>query len=63
MEQSPSAWLVYFGSESVDDDAGKIAELGGSVIVPPMSVPGGRILVAQDPQGAVFALLSGRFDD
>ena len=63
MEQSPSAWLVYFGSESVDDDAGTIAELGGTVIVPPMPVPGGRILVAQDPQGAVFALLSGRFDD
>jgi uncharacterized protein len=63
MEQSPSAWLVYFGSESVDDDAGKIAELGGTVIVPPMPVPGGRILVAQDPQGAVFALVSGRFDD
>jgi uncharacterized protein len=63
MEQSPSAWLVYFGSESVDDDAGKVAELGGTVIVPPMPVPGGRILVAQDPQGAVFALLSGRFDD
>jgi uncharacterized protein len=63
MEQSPSAWLVYFGSESVEDDAGKIAELGGTVIVPPMPVPGGRILVAQDPQGAVFALVSGRFDD
>jgi uncharacterized protein len=63
MEQSPSAWLVYFGSESVDDDAGKLAELGGTVIVPPMPVPGGRILVAQDPQGAVFALVSGRFDD
>jgi uncharacterized protein len=63
MEQSPSAWLVYFGSQSVDDDAGKIAELGGTVIVPPMPVPGGRILVAQDPQGAVFALVSGRFDD
>jgi predicted enzyme related to lactoylglutathione lyase len=63
MEQAPSAWLVYFGSESVDDDAGRIAELGGSVIVEPMTVPGGRILVAQDPQGAVFAVLSGRFDD
>ena len=63
MEQSPSAWLVYFGSESVEDDAAKIAELGGTVIVPPMPVPGGRILVAQDPQGAVFALVSGRFDD
>jgi uncharacterized protein len=63
MEQSPSAWLVYFGSENVDDDAAKIAELGGTVIVPPMPVPGGHILVALDPQGAVFGLVSGRFDD
>jgi predicted enzyme related to lactoylglutathione lyase len=32
-------------------------------MVPPQEVPGGRILVAQDPQGAVFALVAGRFDD
>ena len=63
MEQSPSAWLVYFGSESVDDDAGRIRELGGELLIEPMPVPGGRILVARDPQGAVFAVLSGRFDD
>jgi predicted enzyme related to lactoylglutathione lyase len=25
--------------------------------------PSGRILVAQDPQGAIFAVLTGRFDD
>jgi predicted enzyme related to lactoylglutathione lyase len=60
---APSHWLVYFGSESVDDDAGRIAELGGQVLVAPMPIPGGRILVAQDPQGAIFALFSGRFDD
>jgi predicted enzyme related to lactoylglutathione lyase len=60
---APPHWLVYFGSESIDDDAGRIGELGGQVIVPPMPIPGGRILVAQDPQGAVFALFSGRFDD
>jgi predicted enzyme related to lactoylglutathione lyase len=60
---APSHWLVYFGSENVDDDAGRIAELGGQLMVEPMPVPGGRILVAQDPQGAVFGLFSGRFDD
>jgi predicted enzyme related to lactoylglutathione lyase len=60
---APSHWLVYFGSEGVDDDAGRIGELGGLVIVPPMRIPSGRILVAQDPQGAVFALFSGEFDD
>jgi predicted enzyme related to lactoylglutathione lyase len=59
----PPHWLAYFGSDSVDDDASRLGELGGSVTVPPMPVPGGRILVAADPQGAVFGLLSGRFDD
>jgi predicted enzyme related to lactoylglutathione lyase len=59
----PSHWLVYFGSESVDEDAARVGELGGTVAVPPMPIPGGRILVAADPQGAVFALFSGRFDD
>jgi uncharacterized protein len=63
MEQPPAFWLAYFGSDSVDDDAGRIGELGGQMIVPPMPVPGGRILVAQDPQGAVFGLIDGRFDD
>jgi predicted enzyme related to lactoylglutathione lyase len=60
---APSHWLVYFGSDSVDDDAGRVSDLGGTVMVAPMAVPGGRILVAADPQGAVFALFSGRFDD
>jgi predicted enzyme related to lactoylglutathione lyase len=60
---APSHWLVYFGSESVDDDAGRIRELGGEPLIEPMAVPGGRILPARDPQGAVFAVLSGRFDD
>jgi hypothetical protein len=63
MAQPPDYWLAYFGSDSVDDDVGRIGELGGQILVPPMTVPGGRILVAQDPQGAVFGLLAGRFDD
>jgi predicted enzyme related to lactoylglutathione lyase len=32
-------------------------------MVPPTDVPGGKILVAQDPQGAVFGLWSGNYDD
>jgi uncharacterized protein len=60
---APPHWLVYFGTESVDDDAGRIGELGGQVMVPPLDVPGGRIVVAQDAQGAVFGLFAGRFDD
>jgi uncharacterized protein len=59
----PSHWLVYFGSEDVDADAGRIGELGGQIMVPPLDVPGGRILVVRDPQGAAFGLVAGRFDD
>ncbi len=60
---APPHWLVYFGSDDVDADAGRIGDGGGGVLVPPTDVPGGRILVAQDPQGAVFGLFAGRFDD
>jgi uncharacterized protein len=63
LQQPPDMWLAYFGSESVDDDAGRIGELGGEMMVPPLSIPAGRLLVARDPQGAVFALFSGDFDD
>jgi uncharacterized protein len=59
----PSHWLIYFGSEDVDADAARLGELGAQIMVPPVDVPGGRILVAQDPQGAVVGLFSGRFDD
>jgi uncharacterized protein len=61
--EMPSHWLIYFGSEDVDADAERVGGLGAQVMVPPEDVPGGRFLVAQDPQGAVFGLFSGRFDD
>jgi uncharacterized protein len=60
---APSHWLVYFGIDDIDAAADQIGSAGGTVMVPPQEVPGGRILVAQDPQGAVFALFAGRFDD
>ncbi len=63
MQQPPDFWLTYFGSESVDDDAGRIGQLGGQVLLEPMAIESGRIVVAQDPQGAVFALFSGAYDD
>jgi predicted enzyme related to lactoylglutathione lyase len=60
----PSHWLVYFGSDDVDADAANIGSSGGTVMVGPMDVPpSGRIVVAQDPQGAIFAQFAGRFDD
>jgi uncharacterized protein len=60
---APPHWLVYFGSPDADADGAQIGELGGQVLVGPMDVPGGRIVAGQDPQGAVFGLFAGRFDD
>jgi uncharacterized protein len=60
---APSHWLVYFGADDLDAAAARIQESGGAVLVPKTDVPGGQFLVAQDPQGAVFALFVGRFDD
>ena len=41
----------------------RVSELGGTQIVPTTDIGMGKIAVAQDPQGAYFALFSGRFDD
>jgi predicted enzyme related to lactoylglutathione lyase len=60
---APSHWLVYFGIDDIDAAAEQIGAAGGTVMVPVTDVPGGQILVAQDPQGAIFALWAGRFDD
>jgi predicted enzyme related to lactoylglutathione lyase len=62
-QAAPPHWLVYFGTDDIDVDAERIASSGGRVVVEPMDVPGGQILAAQDPQGATFALVAGRFDD
>ena len=59
---APPSWLVYFTSEDLDGSDALIVDLGGQVVVPPMSVPGGRIMVACDPWYAFFALLEGRVD-
>ncbi len=64
VQGGPPQWLVYFGAESADASAGQVGELAGSTLLEPMDLgPGLRIAVVQDPQGAVFALYSGRFDD
>lgn len=61
---APPHWLVYFGIDDIDAAAEQIESSGGTLMLPKTEVPGpGHILVAQDPQGAVFALYAGRFDD
>lgn len=53
----PSYWLPYFAVDDVDSACARVGELGGSVVVPPMSVQDMRFAIAEDPSGAVFGLL------
>jgi uncharacterized protein len=62
-QDAPPHWLVYFGIDDIDAAAERIESGGGRLVVEKMDVPGGQVLVAQDPQGATFALFEGRFDD
>jgi len=63
MENEPTHWLVYFGAEDIEATIGKVSELGGSKLVGPMPIGAGQIAITQDPQGAVFALYAGQFED
>jgi len=50
------AWSVWFAVEDCDSSAAKVADLGGSVIMPPSDMDFGRGAVVSDPQGAVFGI-------
>lgn len=60
---TPPFWLVYFAAEDLDASLAKVSELGGNVLMGNTDIGVARIGVAQDPQGAVFALYMGRLDD
>ena len=61
---APPSWLVYFGIDDADKGLAKAGELGATTLAEPTDIgPNGRIVVAQDPQGAVFALYAGQFED
>ena len=63
MEGVPSFWYPYFAVESADEAKEKIEAGGGRTMVGPQEVPQGRFVVAADPQGAMFAVFEGEFDD
>ena len=60
---APPFWLVYFATDDLDAALAKVQEQGGNVLAPATDIGIAKIAVAQDPQGAVFALYSGRLDD
>ena len=57
-------WLTYFGVGALGQTLAQLEQLGGRKLVGPQSIgEAGELAVVEDPQGAVFALYSGRFDD
>jgi predicted enzyme related to lactoylglutathione lyase len=55
----PDVWYPYLATDDVDGSTAKAKELGATVYVEPMDVPGvGRFSVLADPTGATFGLFA-----
>jgi predicted enzyme related to lactoylglutathione lyase len=56
-----SCWTFYFCVDSIGGAIRRVEAGGGKVTNGPMQVPGGSwIINGQDPQGAMFSLVSGK---
>jgi predicted enzyme related to lactoylglutathione lyase len=54
----PDYWMVYFAVADINDAAAKVKELGGQTMMEPFSASEvGTMVVAMDPQGAMFSLI------
>ncbi|HWT23325.1 MAG TPA: VOC family protein [Solirubrobacteraceae bacterium] len=60
---TPASWMPYFGHEDVEAAVAEVPGLGGRAFMGPMQLPGGTIAVLGDPQGAVFAVFTGEYDE
>ncbi|WAH95730.1 VOC family protein [Arthrobacter sp. MMS18-M83] len=54
---APNYWLAWFASDDVDVTAAKARELGGSLVIPVMDSPFGRMTILQAPQGETFGVI------
>ncbi len=53
----PPHWNIYIAVDNVDESAKKIGELGGKFLAEPFDVMDvGRMAIATDPDGAMFAI-------
>ena len=52
----PPQWLMYISVTDVDHCVSECRRLGGSVVVGPKEMGGGRFAIIRDPAGAVAAL-------
>lgn len=60
---TPPNWMPYFGHEDVDRLVEDVGGLGGRLFNGPMRMPQGSVAVLGDPQGAVFAVWTGEYED
>ena len=60
---TPPHWLVYFGADDLEAALRQVDELGGRALSDVIDMGTGRFAAVQYPQGAVFALYPGQFDD
>jgi predicted enzyme related to lactoylglutathione lyase len=60
---TPPYWMPYFGQEDVNRLVEEIGGLGGRLHNGPVRMPQGSIAVLADPQGAVFAVWTGEYDE
>jgi uncharacterized protein len=56
--ETPPLWLIFFSVRNCDDTVARAGELGASVLAEPVTSEDGRYAVIQDPQGAVFGVIS-----
>ncbi len=55
--KAPPHWLAYFFVSKCDESAAKAKQLGANLFLPPSTIEKvGRMAIAADPQGAVFAI-------
>ncbi len=56
-----SCWNFYFNVDSIGAAIERVKAGGGKILNGPMQVPGGSwIINGQDPQGAMFSLVSNK---
>ncbi len=57
MEEVPSHWHVYFGTDDCAKTMEDVKAAGGTIKAGPIDTPVGQMAVIQDPQGAVFSVI------
>jgi hypothetical protein len=62
-DDTPPGWIPYFGHEDVGGLRRQLEGLGARPLGDVVRMPQGSILPVMDPQGAVFAVWTGAYED